>query len=310
MPLTEGDVRIHWQVHGPADGEPVVLIGGGATQLIDWRDEFVALLVGRGLRVVRFDHRDTGLSQRFGDGPDAVDGGYSVQEAAIDVLRVLDALDLDAAHLVGHSMGGIMAQYLALDHPSRVRSMVLVSTIPGLDPAYLVGPQLAAADLVPWPALPRAEALAQFVETQRTLHAASTGFSFDEDDERTHAARQLDRGYEPNAFQRHWSALLRADDRLARLAAVTVPTAVVHGTEDATLRPLAAEQLAAAVPGAELLLIDGMGHRLERALWPVYEEVVVRTVGRAAATGARGAARAAGSARAAGTARAAGSARA
>lgn len=279
MPLTTGDdVRIHYEVTGPDGGEPLVLVGGGGTQLVEWRDGFCDLLVAEGFRVVRFDHRDTGLSQRFG-GEHDVDGGYAVQEMALDVLRVLDALGLASAHLAGHSMGGIMGQYLALDHPDRVRSLALLGTIPGLDPAYLIGPQPTAADLVPQPRLPLAEAVEQFVATQRAMHAVA--FAFDEAAEREHAALQLSRGYEPNGFWRHWSALLRADDRLERLRGVRVPVTVIHGREDATLRPLAAELTAAAVPGAELHVLDGMGHRLERDLWPVYADLIARNARRA-----------------------------
>mgnify|MGYP004517502715 CR=1 FL=1 len=280
MPLTTvDDVRIHFEVDGDDAAEPLVLIGGGATQLIDWRDDFVALLVEEGFRVIRFDHRDTGLSQRFG-GTDDVDGGYSVAEAAEDVLRVLDTLGLASAHLAGHSMGAIMAQYLALDHPDRVRSMVLLSSIPGLDRRYLSAEEAATGDAprVPAPALAREEAIEQFVAYQRSMHAVA--FDFDEDDERAHAARQIDRGYEPNGFQRHGAALVRASDRLDRLAGVAIPTAVVHGSEDTLLLPLAAELTAEAIPGATLHVFEGMGHRLERALWPDYVEIIARTARR------------------------------
>jgi pimeloyl-ACP methyl ester carboxylesterase len=281
MPVTTvDDVRIHFETLGDDAAEPLVLIGGGATQLIDWRDEFCALLVAEGFRVIRFDHRDTGLSHRFGD-VDAVDGGYSVAEAAEDVLRVLDTLGIASAHLAGHSMGGIMAQYLAIDHPERVRSMAILSAIPGLDPAYLAPSEIAAGDAEPvsYPALPREEAIEQFVAYQRLMHV--TAFDFDEDDEREHAARQIDRGYEPNGFQRHGAALRRAEDRLERLRAVTVPTAVVHGRLDPQLLPLAAELTAEAIPGAELHIIEGMGHRLERQLWPDYIAIIAGNARRA-----------------------------
>lgn len=272
MPVTTvDDVRIHFDVTGPRDGEPLVLVGGGGTQLVEWRDGFCDLLVAEGFRVVRFDHRDTGLSQRFG-AEDDVDGGYAVQDMALDVLRVLDSLGLPSAHLAGHSMGGIMIQYLVLSHPGRVRSLALLGTIPGLDPAYLIGPQPAGEDLVPQRRLPLAEAVEQFVATQRVMHADA--FVFDEDAERAHAELQLSRGYEPNGFWRHWSALRRADDRLDRLRGVRVPTTVVHGALDATLRPLAAELTAAAIPGAELHVVDGMGHRIEQELWPFYARVI------------------------------------
>ena len=282
MPVTTVDeVRIHFETLGDDAAEPLVLIGGGATQLIDWRDEFCALLVAEGFRVIRFDHRDTGLSHRFGGGVDAVDGGYSVAEAAEDVLRVLDTLGIASAHLAGHSMGGIMAQYLAIDHPDRVRSMAILSAIPGLDPAYLAPSELAAGDAEPvsYPALSRAEAIEQFVAYQRLMHV--TAYDFDEDDEREHAARQIDRGYEPNGFQRHGAALRRAEDRLERLRGVTAPTAVVHGRLDPQLLPLAAELTADAIPGAELHIIEGMGHRLERQLWPDYVAIIAGNARRA-----------------------------
>lgn len=272
MPLTTtDDVRIHFEVVGPDDGEPLVLVGGGGTQLVEWREPFCDLLVERGFRVIRFDHRDTGLSQRFG-APEDVDGGYAVQDMALDVLRVLDTLGLASAHVAGHSMGAIMGQYLALDHPARVRSLAVLSGIPGLDPAYLRGPQYAATAMVPQRPLPRDVAVEQFVATQRAMHA--TAFAFDEEAERAHAALQIDRGYEPNGFWRHISALLRADDRLPRLGSIRVPVTVVHGAEDPGLAPLAAELTAAAVPGAELHLVPGMGHRVEQALWPLYVDLI------------------------------------
>lgn len=279
MPVTTtDDIAIHFEVTGEA-GAPLVLIGGGATHLIDWREEFVAMLVAEGFQVIRYDHRDIGLSPRFG-GPDDVDGGYDLDDLADDVLRILDTLGIASAHLAGHSMGGIIAQYLALDHPDRVRSMVLMSTIPGLDrDAYLTGPQVTHADLVPFPALPPELALDQFVATQRGMHAEA--FVFDEEDERAHAARQIARGYDPNGFQRHMSALLRATDRLPRLRTLTLPTAVIHGSDDPGLKPRAAELIAEAIPGATLHIHEGMGHRIERALWPDHVAVIAATARRA-----------------------------
>lgn len=277
---TVDDVRIHFEASGDEGAEPIVLLGGAATQLIDWRDGFCDLLGAEGFRVVRLDHRDTGLSQRFG-GPRDVDGGYDLADMAEDVVRVLDTLGLASAHVAGHSMGGIVAQYLVLGHPERVRSLALISTIPGVDPGYLVGPQPTAADLRPVPRLPRALAVRQFVATQRAMHAPA--FEFDVADERAHAARLIDRGYEPNAFLRHWSAMLRASDRLGALRRVSAPTAVIHGREDGVLRWRAAELTAQAIPQAELHVLDRMGHRVERALWPEYVALIARNARRAGA---------------------------
>ena len=123
MPYTRvDDVSIYFETEGNPADPAIVLISGGGAQLISWDDRLVALLVAEGFRVVRLDNRDTGLSQRFG-GDEDIDGGYDLSDMAEDVLRVLDALDIPAAHLIGHSMGGMMAQTAAIEHPERVLSL-------------------------------------------------------------------------------------------------------------------------------------------------------------------------------------------
>ena len=138
MPHTQtDDIAIYYEVVGEPTDPVLVLISGGGAQLISWHEDLVATFVAEGFRVVRFDNRDTGLSQRFG-GESDIDGGYGLADMGDDVIRVLDDLGVTAAHLVGHSMGGMMAQMVALDHPERVLSLGLLSTIPGQDPRYIL----------------------------------------------------------------------------------------------------------------------------------------------------------------------------
>ncbi|WP_165367380.1 alpha/beta fold hydrolase, partial [Phytoactinopolyspora endophytica] len=138
MPYADVDgVRIYYEVFGDQADPVLVLISGGGAQMISWDDEFVSLLTDQGLSVVRFDNRDTGFSQRFG-GEEDIDGGYDLSDMADDILRVLDHLGVTSAHLAGHSMGGMMAQMVAIKHPQRVRSLGLFSTIPGRDRRYIL----------------------------------------------------------------------------------------------------------------------------------------------------------------------------
>ncbi|MFT4284488.1 MAG: alpha/beta fold hydrolase, partial [Protaetiibacter sp.] len=144
MPHARADgVEIFYDSTGPADADPLVLLAGTGAQLISWRAELVELLVAEGFRVIRIDNRDVGLSTKFG-GPRDLDGGYELRDLGDDVLRVLDAEGVRRAHLVGHSMGGMIAQVVAIEHPDRVASLSLLATIPGRDPRYVLHGPLPA----------------------------------------------------------------------------------------------------------------------------------------------------------------------
>lgn len=272
MPYASG---IWYEEAGDPSGMPLVLLAGFGAQLIWWRDELCAALAG--FRVIRIDNRDVGRSKLFG-GPEDLDAGYGVADMADDVVAVLDAAGVDRAHVAGHSMGGIIAQMVALGHPDRLASMTLMSTIPGIDPKYVLHDDGTSVMSVVQPRFSRDEFVEGWVVWARDGHVGA--YPFDEDWVRTMADLHYDRGYHPDGQPRQWAALLRAPDRLERLRAVTVPTLVVHGRLDAELHWRAAADMAAAIEGAELQVYAEMGHELPRALWPDLVSAMTRTARR------------------------------
>lgn len=278
MPYTTtDDVQIWYESIGSPDDDAIVLIAGGGAQLIAWQDPFCKLLVDAGYRVIRFDNRDTGLSQRFG-GPEDLDGGYDMEDLALDVLRVLDSEGITAAHVVGHSMGGIAAQFLALDHRERVLSATFASAIPGHDPAWVVTPGVPEVFTRPQVRRSREEVVEMSVAVQ--AHYAGSVYPFDEETARELAGLAYDRGYWPDGLPRQWAALARARERLDQLRELDLPVLLLHGRDDQTCAWRAAVDTAEAIEGAELQVYAGMGHMLVRELWPDYAAAIVRTARR------------------------------
>lgn len=281
MPHTDSPA-IYYEVSGGSDGPPVVLLSGGGAQLISWHDDLVAMLVAAGLRVLRMDNRDVGLSTRFG-GPDDIDGGYDLADMADDVIRVLDHLEVPAAHLVGHSMGGMMAQMAAIGHPDRVRSLGLISTIPGRDRRYILHGE--RAELLQPPVRYTREQLVAGAIAYSAAESVGDRYSVDQEWMAWAAGTAFDRGYAPEGFARQWSALLRAPERLEALRRVGVPALVFHGRDDDVLHWVSAVDMAEALPRAELQIHPGMGHLIAHQLWPELAGGIVRTVRRGETTG-------------------------
>ncbi len=269
---------ICYQTMGPAGGIPILLIQGFSAQMIGWRDEFCAKLVERGLRVIRFDNRDVGLSQKCG-GPDDLDGGYSLADMAADGMRVLDALGLPAAHVLGQSMGGMIAQVMADNYPDRVRSLSLFYTAPGLAQRHFE-PAIDNGSTAPVLArLARADAIDAYVMQER--RCGSPDYPFNEAWVRQLGALSYDRCYAPDGQMRQWHAIMRSSPSFADLESLQMPVSIMHGRADGIVKVGAGLELGARIAQAELHLYPGMGHEIVEPLWDEFATIVRRTVARA-----------------------------
>ena len=277
-----GEVEL--EVEEIGDGPPLVLIMGIGAQLIHWPDALCEDLAGRGFRVIRFDNRDIGLSTKLEHAgvPDipkalvrafvglSVETPYTIRHMADDVAGLLDALDLEDAHVVGCSMGGMIAQTLAIEHPTRVRSLTSIMSTPG--GRRHMGKAKAIRVLLGGPVRSAGEAEERALRVMRVI--GSTGFAMDEERVRALARRAYERSYHPPGFARQFGAILAAGNRLSTLPSVRAPTLVIHGSEDPLIPPKAGRATAALVPGARLRMIEGMGHDLPAALWKTFADEI------------------------------------
>jgi len=265
-----GDIEIAYEVEGPPDGEPLLLIMGLGLQLVFWPDAFRARLVERGFRVARFDNRDVGLSTHLtGLGLPSVPAillrswrGYRIADMAADAVAVLDALKWPSAHLVGVSLGGMIAQTVAGLFPARVRTLTSISSTPAAKigrPRPRALRALAAGDPGG-----REASVQRVVDVFRVI--GSPAYPLDERWLRDAAARSYDRFHDPDGIRRQLAAITTSGDRRPLLRQLRMPALVVHGDADPLIRPAGGRATAAAIPGAELVTYPGMGHDLPGAL--------------------------------------------
>ena len=258
-------VRLWYEELGRPDGAPVLLVMGGGASVVWWPPELLQGLVGAGYRVVQFDNRDVGLSSYV----DWASAPYGIQDMAGDAMGVLDAVGIDAAHLVGVSVGGMICQAAALGYPDRVRSLTLISTTPGPDPRLSPGDEAVFAGL-DRPVQTDADIAELEVDFCRAV--AGSRFGFDEQYYRDIVAADLARGMNPAANAP--SASSRIDD----LARIQVPTLVVHGTEDPVYPYDHAEVLAEGIPKATLVRWEGVGHEQPPQLVPELTRLVIQHI--------------------------------
>ena len=280
-------IEIEYESFGDPEDPALLLVMGLGAQMILWPEEFCEALADRGHHVVRFDNRDIGLSTRLDHAglPDVVGAlaavaqgrpvaaPYRLADMAADAAGLLDALDLSSAHVVGASMGGMIAQTLAVEHPGRVRTLTSIMSTTGDPSLPQARPEAMAMLLTPAPTQ-RAAAIEHGVRLWRTI--GSPGFPFDEAEVRATAGRAFDRGVSPAGVARQLVAILASGSRRDVLAGVRAPTLVIHGAADPLIPVEAGRATAAAVRGAELLEIDGMGHDLPRALWPTLVDAIAK----------------------------------
>lgn len=280
-------IELAYESFGDDDGRPLLLVMGLATQMLAWHDEFCGSLVDRGFFVTRFDNRDIGLSTHMTDAPppdvmaafggDTSSASYALEDLADDTVGLLDALGLDSAHVVGASMGGMIAQTVATRHPARTRSLTSIMSTPS--PAIGSPTDAALAVLLAAPATNREEAVERAISTYRVI--GSPGYPLDEQWLSGVAGESYDRGYDPVGVARQLLAIHASGDRTSALAGVTAPTLVIHGEDDPLVQVAGGKATAAAVPGSELLVLPGMGHNLPRELWPTFVDAIVAVADRA-----------------------------
>jgi pimeloyl-ACP methyl ester carboxylesterase len=261
----------------------MLLITGLGTQLLRWPEAFCERLVGQGHRVIRFDNRDTGLSTRFeaegtpnitrilemtnrGETPSVP---YRLSDMAADTVGLMDALGIEAAHLAGMSMGGMIAQTIAFANPERVLSLTSIMSSSGRP--GLPGPRDDVLLHVLKPPPRRREAAIEYmIETDRLIAADGLPGALPVEPERIrdHAVRCFDRGWYPAGSARQLAAILASGSRVESLGRVRTPTLVIHGTHDPLVPPAAGKDTAACIPAARFMAVEGMGHYLSAAAWP------------------------------------------
>jgi pimeloyl-ACP methyl ester carboxylesterase len=290
MPRAHGNgVELEYETVGDPAGRPLLLVQGLGAQLISVEDGFCEELASRGFLVLRYDNRDAGLSTWFDHARPvnlaAVWGGdhstlaYTLEDMADDAAAVLDAAGVEAAHVAGISLGGMIAQLLVTSHPERVRSLASIMSTTG-DRA--VGQPTGEAASVLMSSMPgdRERYIEQAVVNTRAISSGSA-YPFDEEAVRLGAARGFDRAYHPKGTGRQFAAILAVGDRTAALGQIRVPTVVVHGEEDQIIGVSGGEATAAAIGGARLLRVPGLGHELPPGFWPVLADALVEVAGRA-----------------------------
>jgi len=281
-------VELEYETFGARDDPVLLLIAGYAMQLIFWDVELCAMLADRGLFVIRFDNRDCGLSTHLGDqsypvlqamadrlaGREPPPAPYSVVDMANDAFAVLDAEEVESAHVMGASMGGMIAQVMAIECPERLRSLISVMSSTG-EPEYGQGTPSTLAALLGPPPTDRA----QYVEhLLRIARAAGTKTHADDARTRARASTAFDRAFSPAGSSRQFAALSSASGRADDLRSLRVPTLVVQGAQDTLVGPSGGERTAALVPGARLLVLDEAGHDLPVVVWPRLVDAIAQLV--------------------------------
>lgn len=273
-----GKVELEYEVFGPATAQTILLINGLGSQLTRWPEPFCAKLVAKGYRAIRFDNRDIGLSSRL-DGE-----SYTLSDMAADAIAVLDAVGVRRAHLVGISMGGMIAQRVAIAYPERVMSLTSIMSATGAPGSLESTPEAAAVLNNPPP-----DHTADFeafidamVRNAKTI--GSPAYPWDEGMLRERAIAEHARAFNPAGVARQRKAVFADGDRTPELRKLNIPTVVLHGAEDPLVKLRGGELTAEAIPGAELRIVPGMGHDLPPSLYDTVIDAICAAAGRAGST--------------------------
>jgi pimeloyl-ACP methyl ester carboxylesterase len=251
-------IELCYDIFGRDDAEPMLMIMGLGAQMIEWDDDFCKELAARGFRVIRFDNRDVGQSS-------SMESPYELSDMVADAVGLMDLLRIKMAHVVGASMGGIIAQELAITFPQRVRSLISIMSTTGNPELPPLSSEVMALLTLPPPAT-REEFISRFTQIWKVFRVGI--FPEDEAKDRDRAERVFARGVNPAGTSRQLQAGLGGGNRKPRLASVKAPALVIHGAVDPLINPDHGRDTAASIPGAKLLIIEGMGHAIPTPTWP------------------------------------------
>jgi pimeloyl-ACP methyl ester carboxylesterase len=295
MPRAHGNgVELEYETIGDPAGRPLLLVQGLGAQLTSIEDGLCQELASRGFLVIRYDNRDVGLSTWFDHarpvnlaaiyGGDHASLAYTLEDMADDAVAVLDAAGVGSAHVAGISLGGMIAQLLATRCPDRVRSLASIMSTTGDRAVGQPTGEAAGILVAPMPS-DREEFVERAVVNTRAI-SSGTAYPFDAEAVRRGAASGYDRAYHPRGTGRQFAAILAAGDRTQALGAIRVPTLVVHGEEDQIIGISGGEATAAAIGGARLLRVPGLGHELPPGFWPILADALVGLADQADGAGA------------------------
>ncbi|HEY5189758.1 MAG TPA: alpha/beta hydrolase [Solirubrobacteraceae bacterium] len=284
-----GNIELCYETFGSPDDPPLLLVMGLSTQMLLWDEEFCETLAAQGFWVIRFDNRDVGRSTILREASvpkqwqlltrDRRCAAYSLDEMAADAVGLLDHLEIPGAHIVGVSMGGMIAQLIAIRHPDRALSLVSIMSTTGNRRVGQPNPRVALR-MLRKARRDREGYIEDHLNTYRVI--GSKAFAFDEAHKRERAGRCFDRGIHPSGSARQMAAIVTAPDRTSMLAGLRVPVTVIHGDADPLVNVSGGRATANAAPAARLVVLPRMGHDMPRELWPEIINEIVQTAGRAA----------------------------
>ena len=280
------DIEIVFDTFGDLNKSPILLIMGLGAQMIDWKDGFCERLASRGYWVIRYDNRDAGLSTKFDDAGvpnmmqmlvassqgETLESPYMIKDMVDDGVGLLDVLKIERAHVIGVSMGGMIAQSMAIHYPARIASLISIMSSTGERDLPPPTPEALAILTTPRPT-DREGYIERSIEGWRMLSGPK--FPPVETDVREHAGLKFDRGIHPAGVARQMAAILASGGRRESLKSVTIPTLVIHGDADPLVPVEGGVDTAEAIPGAKLMIIEGMGHYLPIELWPQLIDAIV-----------------------------------
>jgi pimeloyl-ACP methyl ester carboxylesterase len=285
-------INIEFESMGNPSNPTLLWIMGFGAQMTAWPVEFLQLFIDAGFHVVRFDNRDCGLSYKhdglmvetdkvtmqamMGDVV-TVEVPYTLSDMAADAMGVLDHLGIEKAHVIGASMGGMIAQTVAIEHGHRVASLTSVMSVTG-DLAYGAPTEAAMAALLAPPSPDRDT----YIESAATWAVWCSKKHFDLNEAKARAAREYDRSFYPEGSHRQLAAIYSSGDRSEALRSLTIPTLVIHGRDDTLLTPSGGERTAELIPGSVFMFVTDMGHDLPTPLWPLFVDAITTHARRAA----------------------------